>query len=237
MPIRLHITTEGQTEERFVKEVLAAYLGGKGVWADARSVLTSKNNRLGIEYRGGWRRESAYAAVKKDICAWMKEDRNPDVCFSTMFDLYALPKDFPGYGQAYQEADPYRRVSLLEKALSADINGTLDDTRFVSYIQLHEFEALLLADPEQLKWEFLEHDRPIQRLVDMVSREGGNPELINDNETTAPSKRIIAEIHEYAGSKATSGPLVADKIGMETLCRRCRHFKEWIETLVALGKG
>ena len=52
MPIRLHITAEGQTEERFVKEVLAPYLGEWDVWADARCGLTGKNNRLGLEYRG-----------------------------------------------------------------------------------------------------------------------------------------------------------------------------------------
>ncbi len=237
MPIRLHITAEGQTEERFVKEVLSPYLGERNVWTDARCVLTSRNNRLGIEYRGGWRRTSAYNTVKRDICTWMKEDRNPDVRFTTMFDLYALPRDFPGYDEAYRESDPYRRISVLEEALSADINGELDDIRFVPYIQLHEFEALILADPKQLDWEYLEHDRPIQHLIDMVANEGGNPELIDDGEHTAPSKRIIAEISEYAGNKATSGPLVAGKIGMATLCERCQHFAEWIDGLVRLGNS
>ncbi len=237
MPIRLHITAEGTTEERFVKEVLAPYLGEQGVWADARCVLTSKNNRLNLEYRGGWRRTSAYPTVKRDICTWMKEDRNPDSRFTTMFDLYALPRDFPGYAEAYGETDPYRRVSSLEQALAADINGALCDTRFVPYIQLHEFEALILADPKQLEWEFLEHDKPIERLVNMVVKEGGNPELIDDGENTAPSKRIIAEIAEYSGNKATSGPLVAGKIGMPMLCNRCRHFALWIEGLVRLGKA
>lgn len=235
MPIRLHITAEGQTEERFVKEVLSPYLGERAVWADARCVLTSKSNRLGVEYRGGWRRTSAYATAKRDICTWMKEDRNPDARFTTMFDLYALPRDFPGYAEAYREIDPYRRVSALEEALATDINGELNDTRFVAYIQLHEFEALILADPKQLDWEFLEHDGPIQRLVDMVAKEGGNPELIDDGENTAPSKRIIAEIAEYAGNKAISGPLVASEIGMTRLRERCRHFAEWIDGLVRLG--
>ncbi|MBN1932687.1 MAG: hypothetical protein JW786_13875, partial [Desulfobacterales bacterium] len=33
------------------------------------------------------------------------------------------------------------RVVVLEKADAPDINGKLNDTRFISYIQLHEFEA------------------------------------------------------------------------------------------------
>ncbi len=235
MGIRLHITAEGQTEERFVKQCLAPYLVERGIWADGRCVLTSKNNRLGVEYRGGWRGSSAYMTAKKDICTWMKEDRNPDVRFTTMFDLYALPRDFPGYDRAQHETDPYRRIDILEHALGEDINGEMNDTRFLPYIQLHEFEALILADPRQLDWEFLEHDRPIQRLVHMVAKEGGNPELIDDGETTAPSKRIIAEIAEYAGKKAISGPLVACKIGMATLRTRCRHFAQWLDKLETFG--
>ena len=232
MAIRLHVTAEGETEERFVKSVLAPYLGEKNVWTDSRCVLTHKDKRASVECRGGFRRQSPYTTVKKDIFAWMKEDMNPDARFTTMFDLSALPGDFPEYAASSREADPYRRVAALEQALAADINGGLNDTRFIPYIQLHEFEALILADPQKLDWEFLEHDKPIRRLVEMVAREGDNPELIDDGDMTAPSKRIIAEIAEYAGNKATSGPLVVSKIGLPTLLRRCQHFEGWINDLV-----
>ncbi len=236
MSIRLHITAEGQTEERFVRNTLAPYLGEQTVWADARCLLTGRDKRAGILHRGGFRRQRPYDTVRKDICSWMKEDRQSDVRFTTMLDLYALPNDFPGYSGAQRETDPYCRVAVLEAALAADINGELNDTRFIPYVQLHEFEALILAEPQQLDWEFLEHDDPIRRLVDMVAREGGNPELIDDGATTAPSKRIIAEIPEYAGNKATSGPLVADRIGMPILLERCRHFAQWVDELLRLGK-
>jgi len=236
MPVRLHITTEGQTEERFVKDVLAPYLGERMVWADARCVLTSRDKRSGFSHRGGWRRGSSYPVVKKDICTWMKEDRRPDVRFTTMFDLYGLPVDFPGYAEARRQADPYLRVAILERALDADIHAELNDTRFLSYVQLHEFEALLLADPRKLDREYLEHDAAIGRLVKMVASEGGNPELIDDGQATSPSKRLIAEIPEYEGDKVTSGPLVAGLIGMPLLLRRCRRFAEWIDRLVTLGR-
>lgn len=237
MPMRLHITAEGQTEERFVKNVLAPYFGVRGVWADARCVLTSKNRRAGVEYRGGWRRGGAYSTAKKDICAWMREDQHKDVRFTTMFDLYGLPSDFPGYADAVQIKDPYRRVASLEAALGSDINAALNDSRFIPYIQLHEFEALILADPRQLEWEFLEQDAAIARIADMVEREGGNPELIDDGEMTSPSKRIIGEIAEYEGKKAISGPLVAGMIGMEILLERCRHFSEWVNILACIDMG
>ena len=43
--IRLHVTTEGQTEEAFVKRILAPHLGAFNVFADARSVLTSRDKK------------------------------------------------------------------------------------------------------------------------------------------------------------------------------------------------
>ena len=90
--IRLHVTAEGQTEQAFVKTVLAPHLTNYGVYADARCVLTSKDNRAGKEFRGGL---ISYQKAKNDIQTWLKEDKSPECRFTTMFDLYALPDDFP----------------------------------------------------------------------------------------------------------------------------------------------
>ena len=62
-----------------------------------------------------------------------------------------------------------------------------------------------------------------------------SPEVIDDCPDGAPSKRIIAELPEYANRKVTVGPLVAQEIGLDALRRRCSHFDEWIRTLEALG--
>jgi hypothetical protein len=198
--IRLHVTAEGQTEQVFGKKVLAPHLACFDVFVDARRVLTSKDKRAANEYRGGL---VNYEKAKNDIQAWLKEDKHSECRFTTMFDLYALPNDFPGYAEANGKSDPYERVQILEKAIELDIN----DRRFIPYIQLHEFEALILAEPQQLDWEYLEHDTPIGNLVAMVGNQ--NPELINDGQTTAPSKRILKEIPEY--NKVTAGVSVAEK--------------------------
>jgi hypothetical protein len=146
-----------------------------------------------------------------------------------MFDLYALPNDFPGYAEALKVADPYGRIQVLEEAMARDIG----DRRFIPYIQLHEFEALILADAQQLEWEYLEHEEPISELCTMVGN--GNPELINDGPTTAPSRRILSLIPEY--DKATAGVVVAGKIGLVTLRQRCRHFDAWVTKLEQLAGG
>ncbi|WP_279060156.1 DUF4276 family protein [Bilophila wadsworthia] len=222
--IRLHITAEGQTEQRFTKSVLAPHLCPLQVIVDARCVLTSKDNRLSKEYRGGL---ISYVKAKQDILNWLKEDDHPECRFTTMFDLYALPNDFPGYAEAQAQRDAYQKVEILETRLKEDIG----DERFIPYIQLHEFEALILADPQQLDWEYLEHDEAIAHLISMVGDE--NPELINNSPETAPSKRILKEIPEY--DKATAGPAVTEKIGIPKLRERCRHFHEWLSTLEQLN--
>ena len=224
--IRLHITTEGQTEQRFVDSVLRPHLAGFNVFSDARCVLVSKDKRAAKEYRGGL---VNYEKAKKDIQAWLKEDKNDECRFTSMFDLYALPDNFPGYAEAKLKATPYERVRFLEEEMTEDIG----DSRFIPYIQLHEFEALILVDPQKLDGEYLEHDRQIKALLAMVGTQ--NPELINDGPTTAPSKRILTEIPEY--NKATAGPAVAEKIGLKTLREKCPHFNEWLLKLENLAGG
>jgi hypothetical protein len=222
---RLHFVVEGQTEETFVNKVLAPHLATHSVWTDARCVMTGR--RRGITYRGGLQ---SYIKVKRDITLWMKEDHNQDSFFTTMFDLYALPSDFPLFQDAQGITDPRRRVALLEEGMRQDIIYA----RFVPYIQLHEFETLILADPQKLDWEYIEHAAGIKHLTEMAAG-FDSPEMINDGDDTAPSKRIIKEIPEYDGMKISAGPIVTQKIGLATLRAKCQHFCEWLLTLERLG--
>ncbi|MXZ23155.1 MAG: DUF4276 family protein [Caldilineaceae bacterium SB0665_bin_25] len=225
MYVRLNFIVEGQTEETFVNQVLKPHLGQLSVGVSVRVVTTRK--KRGAKYRGGL---STYAKAKRDITLWTKQDRNPDVRFTTMFDLYGLPTDFPGYAAAVQN-DPFQRVEALEGTLARDIS----DARFIPYIQLHEFEALILSGPRQLSSQFDNCDEGIATLETIVSR-FKSPEHVNDGTDTAPSKRIIREIPEYEGRKASAGPIVTERIGLFTLRSKCSHFAAWLDKLESLGQ-
>ena len=227
MAVRLHFIVEGQTEARFVNQVLAPHLAELSIVADARRVQTS--HKGGVKYSGG---VSNYELPKRDILRWMRGDRGTDARFTTMFDLYGLPSEFPGYSDATLIADPYEKVRAIEDAFGTDIN----DWRFIPYIQLHEFEALILSAPEQLSARFRNRDDGIRRLA-ALSAQFESPEHIDDGVDTAPSKRIIREIPEYDGRKASDGPIVAANIGLPTLRQKCAHFGEWIDRLEQLAEG
>jgi len=136
--IRLHVVAEGQTEEAFVNSVLQPALADHGVIVTAHQITTSHSR--GRIYRGGFLQ---YAHLRKDLALWMRQDQNRDARFTTMVDLYRIPPDFPGARTATGVRDPHERVRLLEASLSDDIQ----DRRFLPYIQVHEFEALLFSEP------------------------------------------------------------------------------------------
>ena len=222
--VRLNIIVEGQTEETFVRDTLAPHLAHHSVVVAVRCVETSK--RRGRAYRGGL---SRYEKPKRDIQRWTLEQQGADVRFTTMFDLYGLPTGFPDYQQASQQTDPYDRVKLLESALADDI----DDWRFIPYVQLHEFEALLFANPSRFSVFFMDSDQQISQL-EVIASDTNNPELIDDGSETAPSRRIISHIPEYAHSKAVAGPQIARAITLDVMRQKCPHFNEWLTRLEQL---
>lgn len=224
--IRLNIIVEGQTEETFVNKILRPHLAAFNVFVCARSVETGR--KRGNIFRGGM---ISYEKAQKDINLWMKEDKGSDVRFTTMFDFYKLPNDFPGFEEAKQMPDPYKKIKLIEDKLTADIASP----RFIPYLQLHEYEALLFSDLDKFHHYYIGHDNQLTKLKQDVSSVT-NPEVINDNPETAPSRRIIKYLPCYEGEKPSAGPIIAEHIGLRKIRAKCRHFDVWVSLLECLGK-
>lgn len=145
-----------------------------------------------------------------------------------MLDLYRLDDGFPAYKEACMCSDPLQRAQILEAALA----GRIFESRFTPYIQVHEFEALILADPDQFAAEFTDCHRAIQELHDMLSR-AASPEHINDGATTAPSKRITQLFPDFR--KTVNGVGIARRIGIERMRNQCAHFHSWLIKLEQLA--
>jgi len=224
--IILNILCEGQTEEKFVKEVLKPYLNGYGIVVKSRLLVTSRKK----DASGGL---ISYQQAERDLKLWMREvshRKSETHYFTTMFDLYALPEDFPGAIQSKSIADAYARVEHIEN----EFGSAIGSPNFIPYIQLHEFEALLFCDIEKLIIEYPKCHKEIERLKETLQSYNDNPELIDNSPETAPSKRIIKAIEgqkKYNYNKPISGSKVTKSIGMPTLETQCRHFKQWVERI------
>jgi hypothetical protein len=215
--IRLHVVVEGQTEETFVNNVLAPELGPLGVFANAHRVTTGRMKAR--TFRGGLLK---YGHLRKDLDLWMSEDGHQESWFTTMIDLYALPDDFPSFADCARVRDPIQRVECLEAGFAQDI----DHRRFIPYIQLHEFEALLFAEPRNFEVAFPGEASKIDDLMS-IRNEFSSPEHIDDE--TAPSKRILIIFSDY--KKTVAGPEISAQIGMAALRRECPHFDGWIRRI------
>ena len=58
---------------------------------------------------------------RRDLQKLTGQQRGPDVRFTTLFDLYGLPANFPGMEEHCSVADTRRRVDLLEAAIRAAV--------------------------------------------------------------------------------------------------------------------
>ena len=224
---RLYLFAEGQTEQTFADTILKPHLAPLNVFMQ-NPVLIAHAKKKGRVHRGGGRN---YLPMKNDIMRFLKQDRNPDAFFTTMIDLYAIHAEFPGLNDAEKyRADPEKRVEFLEQRFSDDIG----DIRFIPYLQLHEFEAYLFADPDCFGNLYDDCERQIERLRS-IAGEYETPEMINDGQHSAPSKRIIREFPAYAGGKSADGPLLIESIGLPKIRAKCRHFDAWLVRLEQLG--
>ena len=224
---RLYLFAEGRTEQTFADTVLKPHLAEYGVFMHG-PILIAHAHKKHRTHRGGGRN---FRAMQNDIVRLLKQEPKKDVFFTSMIDLYALHKGFPGAGEAERyRNDPYRRVEALEESWAKETN----DPRFIPHIQLHEYEAYLFSKISILSRYYEGQERTIKKLAE-VADGLDSPELIDDGPGTAPSKRIIGHLPRYESDKSTVGVQAAEQIGLPTIRRRCPHFDRWIDRLQRLA--
>lgn len=218
---RVHALVEGQTEEAFLESVLAPRFLGVGVHLTPVLVET-RRLASGVKSGGG---TASYARWRAQIRRLLGDSSAALV--TTMLDYYALPGDFPGHPS---EAPTAReRVDAVQSACAADIG----DPRFVPFVTLHEFEALVLTAPQHVCDLALASSRAraeLSRLRASVE----SPEDIDDGPDTHPSARITRLVQGYR--KTTHGPLAAERIGLAAIRAACPHFDRWVARLESLGE-
>jgi hypothetical protein len=144
-----------------------------------------------------------------------------------MIDYYDLPNNFPGKA-SLPKGTPYDRVRHLENAFANDIG----DPRFLPFLVLHEFEALVLVNPQNLGKVLPQYQKRLPALVKSIGSKP--PEEINDGPQTHPSARISQHLPGY--EKRLHGPRVVKDTGLKTIRQNCVHFDDWLTKLERLCK-
>lgn len=217
---QLNIFCEGQTEQGFCAQVLQPHLFTQGDGIIHTLAVGEKDHH----HLYGIGRRTKYVKLRKFILNTLKQRAGKNVYFTTLFDLYALPNDFPGKeANVRSPANPAPYVVALEQAFGHDIGYY----RFIPHLQLHEYETMLFAGPEAFGISFENCDAAIQQLKALAASVP-SIEHINDGMDTAPSKRIIEVIPGYDGRKSSAGPDIAEYIGVANIRAKCPHFHDWL---------
>ena len=212
---RLNIVVEGQTEQSFVNEVLAPYLRNNGVsLIIPRLICTSKTGRGGLVN---------YHHLHNTIKGLLSNPHDGNIVVSSFVDFFRIPNNMPGYDEAMRSVDGLQRVENLQQALGESIA----DRRFIPYIQLHEFEALLFSNNNGFEYLWEEKlSEKTKTIVDAFE----NPEDINSAPETAPSKRLLAINEKY--DKVLDGNLIALEVGINEMLAKCPRFADWVSSLI-----
>ena len=217
---RVLVLVEGQTEDSFARNVLAPHLFGHNLSLIPKLLKTS--DRPGRESSGGL---TSFRRFEKELRRLLGDSNAAAV--TTMIDLYGLPAGFPGADSLPEGGQA--QASHLEQALGEHIG----DRRFVPFLTLHEFEALLFSDPSQLAEPFPDLSPGVSEELRAIRMKFQGPEDIDGGRDTHPSRRIENLIPNFR--KRLHGPQIAQRIGLARIREQCPHFDGWVRKLESLG--
>lgn len=211
------VLVEGQSEEWFIKNILNPNFNLKNIYF-IPTILTTKRLISGPNYKGG---VTSYQKIRRDLLRLFSDTSATIV--TTMIDYYGLPDDFPGF-LSRPTSNCYERVEFLENKFQEDINRK----NFLPYLQLHEFEALILSNIESFKKVFSDKEIQVQKLEEL-SLSYNSPEEINENSKTRVSKRIKEILPEY--EKILHGQLILMNSNLDKIRDKCSHFNNWLKKI------
>lgn len=213
----IYAIVEGQTEQQFIKEVLAPYLLPKNVFLQAMILQKPGEN-------GG---DVKFSRAKNDIGRFLKQRTNTQV--TLMVDYYGIRSDWPGYDESRKQRTHNQRHAALMKNTMDEVLRLFGDQnaheRFIPYFSMYEIEALYFCAPATLS----RYTGIAKTTIDDILAECGEPEKINDSSVTAPSKRLGKLSNRFR--KTSSGLTIAKEIGIPAMRDACPLFDAWVAQL------
>lgn len=217
------LIVEGQSEEQFYKQHLAAAYASQGVYVEV-AMMPGKRNVSSRTQKGG---SVSYETCVANVRRYLRTAAHCQLVV-LVYDYYGLHPTFADdiVLPAGQPITGARRAAAIRQRLEADIN----DPRFYCYLQMHEFEAYLFSRPDLVAQHF--KMPALQPALEHILADFANqPEAINDHPDTAPSKRLMALLSPAYYGKTTDGVAIAAAIGVAGIRVRCPSFEAFCQRL------
>ena len=222
------VIVEGQSEQSFLKSVLAPFLGAHGCYIRAQLIGTP-------EHKGGC---VSFERFSKDAGNALKQRK--DTYISSMFDFFRLDSNWPGMDdlnratQLGRKLDKTEISTILQEKTLESLENLFPQyavrARVFPYFSMHEFEALLFSDIPKLSEGLGGHSQNLQKVLDSYC---GDPELINTDPSKAPSKILGRLNPKY--KKVLQGTRIATSIGVPKMQYKCTCFNSWITRILELS--
>jgi Domain of unknown function (DUF4276) len=223
-PAIVVVIVEGESEERFLRQVVTPYLSVRGVILKPQQMPTSQASKGGAINLDRLKNHAHKTLNKEKGCY-----------LSTFFDLYALDASITSLSESPLSTDPLLRSTQIEQALAASLrtHTSCRLERLIPYIQPYELEGLFFSDAKALcnsnpNWS--RHIAQIQAVRDKVE----SPEHINNGFDTKPSNRLATILQPAYRKKSRNAPLIGEQIGLSKIMQECKHFNVWVKQLAVL---
>lgn len=203
---RLIIICEGETEKEFCDAVLKNYFLENNITIYTPLIKASQGGII------------SWGKLKNEITTHLKQDKQAYV--TTFIDLYRLPSNYPNYN--------IQNLNIMEAGMLQDVDVNIA-SRFIPYIQRHEFECFLFASLPVLQDTFKRSDNNFTEIAKIVNQFTYNLEDTNNGSQTSPSMRLKNYLPEY--EKGLDGAYLADEIGLSNIRNKCPRFNNWIAQL------
>ena len=204
---RLAVSVEGQTEEAFIKNILAPYLRAKGVYPTPILI-------------GGRVGNVTIQRLAADMARLLSN-----------FHRVTSLVDFYGFRDK-GDSSPGELEQRILDAIDCKISRSWDQSRTLPYVQQYEFEGLLFSDVTAFGRAVNAPSESVERLR-RIRCKFPTPEEINDNRDRAPSKRITMVVPRYR--KVVDGLLIAKDVGLDVIRDKCPRFNSWVKWLESPG--
>lgn len=209
---------EGLTEQRFIESLVKPYLGNKLIGIKATQI--TKPGQKGGDVK--------FERAKKDLGLHLKQRK--DTFVTTFVDYYGI-KEWPGVDTIEERLNPSQIAHKINEATKAEVLSLFADhqseRRFIPFIAIHEFEALLFSDSKTLAAKL----GTSESTIEAVLSECGEPEAINNRPQSSPSKRLDGWSPNGKFPKTTTGIAIASEIGIEKMREKCPVFNDWLTRL------